>query len=47
MMSLARNQSAIQRLQPFEIAMKLQMNAGDWATVAFFTLAVMLGCYAD
>jgi len=27
--------------------MKLQLNAGDWATVAFFALAVMLGCYAE
>lgn len=27
--------------------MKLQLNAGDWATIAFFALAVSLGCYAD
>jgi hypothetical protein len=27
--------------------MKLQLNAGDWATIAFFALAVMLGCYAE
>ncbi|HEX2670177.1 MAG TPA: hypothetical protein VHM25_04855 [Polyangiaceae bacterium] len=27
--------------------MKLQLNPGDWATVAFFALALMLGCYAE
>ena len=27
--------------------MRLQLNAGDWATFAFFALAVMLGCYAE
>ena len=27
--------------------MKLQLNAGEWATVAFFALAVTLGCYAE
>jgi len=27
--------------------MKLQLNAGDWATLAFFALAVTLGCYAE
>lgn len=27
--------------------MKLQMNGGDWATLAFFTLAVVLGYYAE
>ena len=25
--------------------MKLQLNAGDWATLAFFALAVVMGCY--
>jgi len=27
--------------------MKLQLSAGDWATVAFFALAVALGCYGE
>jgi len=27
--------------------MKLQLNTGDWATLAFFALAVTLGCYAE
>ncbi|HEY0464431.1 MAG TPA: hypothetical protein VGC79_09495 [Polyangiaceae bacterium] len=27
--------------------MKLQLNAGDCATIAFFALAVTLGCYAE
>jgi len=27
--------------------MKLQLNVGDWATIAFFALAVTLGCYAE
>ena len=27
--------------------MKLPLNAGDWATFAFFALAVTLGCYAE
>ena len=47
MMSLARNRSATRQLHPFEIAMKLQLNGGDWATLAFFALAMTLGCYAE
>jgi hypothetical protein len=27
--------------------MKLQLNGGDWATLAFFAVAVLLGCYAE
>ncbi|HYP99276.1 MAG TPA: hypothetical protein VER96_11460 [Polyangiaceae bacterium] len=27
--------------------MKLQLNGGDWATLAFFALAVTLGCFAE
>jgi hypothetical protein len=27
--------------------MKLSLNAGDWATIAFFALAVALGCFAE
>ena len=27
--------------------MKLQLNAGDWATIAFFALALTLGCCAQ
>ncbi|MEI9953513.1 MAG: hypothetical protein WDO74_32165 [Pseudomonadota bacterium] len=27
--------------------MKLHLNVGDWATIAFFALAVVLGCYAQ
>ncbi len=27
--------------------MKLQLNFGDWATIAFFALGVVLGCYAQ
>lgn len=27
--------------------MKLQLNAGDWATIALFALGTLLGCYAS
>jgi len=27
--------------------MKLSLNVGDWATIAFFALAVVLGCYSQ
>jgi len=27
--------------------MKLSLNVGDWATIAFFALGVLLGCYAQ
>jgi hypothetical protein len=27
--------------------MKLQLNVGDWATLAFFALGMALGCYAE
>lgn len=27
--------------------MKLQLNAGDWATIALFALGTLLGCYAE
>jgi len=27
--------------------MKLQLNAGDWATIAFFALAVALGVFSE
>ena len=27
--------------------MKLQLNVGDWATIAFFALAVLFGCYGQ
>jgi hypothetical protein len=27
--------------------MKLQLNVGDWATIAFFAVAVLLDCYTE
>jgi hypothetical protein len=45
MMSPARNPSATWRRQP-ELVVKLQLNFGDWATIAFFALAVTLGVYS-
>lgn len=30
-----------------ETQMKLQLTVGDWATLAFFALAVVMGCYTQ
>jgi len=27
--------------------MRLQLNVGDWATIALFALGTLLGCYAQ